>query len=98
MSRGTFKHHFKQGYRIVHKGITNDLQRRENEHKTRFWRKRSYFEGWTRNNSGRRPQMGTRTSCQRSAYPSSLITLSAKVSLLRSTYEDWHYQIGLLLS
>ena len=30
--RGTYKYHFKQGNRIVHSGITDDLERREQEH------------------------------------------------------------------
>lgn len=30
--RDTYKYHFKQGNRIVHRGITNDLDRREGEH------------------------------------------------------------------
>ena len=31
--RNTYKYHFKRGNRIVHTGITNDLDRREQEHK-----------------------------------------------------------------
>lgn len=31
--RDTYKYHFKIGNRIVHGGITNDLERREEEHK-----------------------------------------------------------------
>ena len=30
--RDTFKYEFKIGNKIVHKGITNDLERREGEH------------------------------------------------------------------
>jgi len=30
--RDTFKYEFKVGNKIVHKGITNDLERREKEH------------------------------------------------------------------
>lgn len=30
--RDTFKYHFKVGNKIVHGGITNDLDRREQEH------------------------------------------------------------------
>ena len=30
--RDTYKYHFKVGNRIVHGGITNDLERREEEH------------------------------------------------------------------
>ena len=33
MSRDTYKYHFKKGNRIVHTGVTNDLDRREQEHK-----------------------------------------------------------------
>jgi len=33
MTRDTYKYHFKRGHRIVHTGITNDLERRESEHK-----------------------------------------------------------------
>ncbi len=33
MARNTYKYHFKKGNRIVHTGITNDLERREQEHK-----------------------------------------------------------------
>ena len=36
MARDTYKYHFKQGRRIVHTGITNDLERREAEHKRNF--------------------------------------------------------------
>ena len=33
MARKTYKYHFKIGNKIVHTGITNDLDRREREHK-----------------------------------------------------------------
>ena len=36
MARETYKYHFKRGHRIVHTGITNDLERRETEHKQNF--------------------------------------------------------------
>lgn len=36
MGRDTYKYHFKKGRRIVHTGITNDLERRESEHKENF--------------------------------------------------------------
>ena len=36
MPRDTYKYHFKKGRRIVHTGITNDLDRREREHKQDF--------------------------------------------------------------
>lgn len=39
-NRNTYKYHFKQGNRIVHTGITNDLDRREQEHQqTSGWSK-----------------------------------------------------------
>ncbi len=38
MARDTYKYHFKQGRRIVHTGITNDLERRGDEHKQDFGR------------------------------------------------------------
>jgi len=31
-SRDTIKYHFKDGNKILHRGITNDLHRREGEH------------------------------------------------------------------
>lgn len=31
-SRDTYKYHFKRGNEILHTGITNDLDRREQEH------------------------------------------------------------------
>jgi len=31
--RDTYKYQFKVGNKVVHKGITNDLERREGEHK-----------------------------------------------------------------
>ena len=34
MARKTYKYHFKIGNRIVYTGITNDLDRREQEHKS----------------------------------------------------------------
>lgn len=34
--RDTYKYHFKVGNKIVHGGITNDLERREQEHKTKW--------------------------------------------------------------
>lgn len=36
MARNTYKYHFKIRNRIVHTGITNDLDRREQEHKSTF--------------------------------------------------------------
>tara|TARA_B100000315_G_scaffold129218_1_gene118877 strand:+ start:418 stop:615 length:198 start_codon:yes stop_codon:yes gene_type:complete len=34
--RDTYKYHFKVGNKIVHGGITNDLERREDEHKQKW--------------------------------------------------------------
>lgn len=34
--RDTYKYHFKIGRRIVHGGITNDLERREQEHQQKW--------------------------------------------------------------
>ena len=34
--RNTFKYHLKRGRKVVHRGITNDLERREAEHQQRF--------------------------------------------------------------
>ena len=34
--RDTYKYQFKQGNRIVHGGITNDLDRREQEHQRKY--------------------------------------------------------------
>ena len=36
MERDTFKYHLKVGNKIVHRGITNDLDRRESEHQDKF--------------------------------------------------------------
>ena len=30
--RNTYKYHFKDGNKVIHRGITNDPQRREGEH------------------------------------------------------------------
>lgn len=35
-SRDTYKYHFKVGNKIVHGGITNDLERREQEHQQQW--------------------------------------------------------------
>jgi predicted GIY-YIG superfamily endonuclease len=34
--RDTYKYHFKIGNRIMHGGITNDLERREEEHQQKW--------------------------------------------------------------
>lgn len=34
--RDTYKYHLKQGKKVVHRGVTNNLARREAEHKERF--------------------------------------------------------------
>ena len=49
--RNTYKYHFKLGNRIVHTGITNDIDRRESEHQNR--------PGWRK---GRVKQVGYRTT------------------------------------
>lgn len=36
--RNTYKYHFKDGNRILHRGITDDLERREQEHRRNFGR------------------------------------------------------------
>ncbi len=35
-TRDTYKYYFKKGNRIVHGGITDDLERREQEHKQKW--------------------------------------------------------------
>ena len=35
-SRDTYKYNLKRGNKIVHTGITNDLQRREREHQQKY--------------------------------------------------------------
>lgn len=34
--RDTYKYHLKEGKKVVHRGVTNDLTRRLAEHKERF--------------------------------------------------------------
>lgn len=51
MPRDTYKYHFKLGNRIVHSGITNDLERREAEHRRQ--------PGWEK---GHILQVGRRTT------------------------------------
>ncbi len=41
--RDTYKYYFKVGNNIVHGGITNDLERREQEHKQK-WSKGHIFQ------------------------------------------------------
>ena len=36
VQRDTYKYHVKEGKKVVHRGVTNDLERREAEHKERF--------------------------------------------------------------
>lgn len=48
--RDTYKYHFKIGGKVVHRGITNDLNRREGEHKNKF------------GSNGRITQVGRRTT------------------------------------
>jgi predicted GIY-YIG superfamily endonuclease len=35
-SRNTYKYHYKVGHKIVHSGVTNDLERREQEHQQKW--------------------------------------------------------------
>lgn len=49
--RDTYKYHFKKGNKIVHTGITNDLDRREVEHRSE--------PGWSK---GHIKQVGYRTT------------------------------------
>ncbi len=49
--RDTYKYHFKQGNKIVHTGITNDIDRREAEHRDE--------PGWSK---GHIKQVGFRTN------------------------------------
>ena len=34
--RDYYKYHLKRGHRVIHRGITNDLTRRETEHQEEF--------------------------------------------------------------
>lgn len=34
--KATFKYHLKEGTKVVHRGITDDLERREDEHQKEF--------------------------------------------------------------
>jgi predicted GIY-YIG superfamily endonuclease len=34
--RDTYKYHLKRGQQIVHRGITNDLDRRKQEHQVKY--------------------------------------------------------------
>ena len=34
--KDTFKYHLKQGRRVVHRGVTNNLERREDEHQEKL--------------------------------------------------------------
>jgi len=36
LTRNTYKYHFKKGHKIIHTGITNDIDRREAEHQQTF--------------------------------------------------------------
>ena len=42
-SRNTYKYAFKVGNKIVHRGVTNDLERREQEHRQN-WPKGHIFQ------------------------------------------------------
>ncbi len=50
-NRDTYKYHFKKGNKIIHTGITNDMGRREAEHKNK--------PGWSK---GHIKQIGHRTT------------------------------------
>ena len=49
--RNTYKYHFKKGTKIIHTGITNDLDQREMEHQSE--------SGWSK---GHIKQVGYRTT------------------------------------
>ena len=49
-NRTTYKYHFKTGNKIIHTGITNDLDRREEEHRRNL------------NRTGHIKQVGDRTT------------------------------------
>ena len=36
MARNTYKYHFKRGHKILYTGITDDLERREQEHRKNY--------------------------------------------------------------
>jgi len=42
--RDTYKYHFKMGRKIVHSGITNDLERREAEHRRERGRRSGHIK------------------------------------------------------
>jgi len=44
-AKGTYKYYFKVGNKIVHGGITNDLERREQEHQQKWPRGHIYKVG-----------------------------------------------------
>ena len=50
-NRNTFKYQFKVGNKIVHRGITNDMERREDEHQQK--------RGWSK---GHITQVGRKTT------------------------------------
>ncbi|WP_420635829.1 hypothetical protein [Candidatus Palauibacter sp.] len=52
--RNTYKYEFKRGNKVVHSGITNDLERRESEHQRQ--------PGWEK---GHIKQVGRRTTGER---------------------------------
>lgn len=61
--RDTYKYHLKDGRRVVHRGITNDLSRREQDHQAEYPRSKIRQVGrrttreaaleWERNGSRR---------------------------------------------
>ena len=42
--RDTYKYHFKNGNKIVHRGITNDLDRREVEHQSKPGQRKGHIK------------------------------------------------------
>ncbi len=41
--RDTYQYHFKMGNKIVHTGITNDIDRREVEHKRKYGQSKGHI-------------------------------------------------------
>ena len=53
-ARNTYKYHFKVGNKIVHGGITSDLDRRENEHLQKWPKGHIKQVGYKTNEDGAR--------------------------------------------
>ncbi len=43
-NRDTYQYHFKMGNKIVHTGITNDIDRREGEHKREHGQRKGHIK------------------------------------------------------